>query len=367
MNEKVCLIPGCNNPPRGKRGMASEVCLRHYEVEKKRRQKAKRDAEIEEFNLFKAEAISTVGDEVLLAELERRGDYVLTPRDDVSEVVVVNMDKYDGTHYKIGVISDTHFCSQWQQLTHLKTTYKRFAELGITDVFHAGDLSDGCLKMHRGQEFDLIITAASAQAEYIADIYPEEPSITTHIMPGNHDESHYNNSGFDIVKEVCNHRDDLEYLGGNGVTVTVGGIAIYMIHPSGGLPYAVSYRAQKIAEQIAPEHKPHIMLVGHLHKPCHVPAYRNIELFTLSCFQSQTPYLTGKGLFPSIGGMILEFTANESGLVDVTSTWLTYYVPVENDYGFGDTVYIGNKRLLIQNSETPRPARRQTSKEQEVR
>jgi len=109
------------------------------------------------------------------------------------------------------------------------------------------------------------------------------------------------------------------------------------MHPSGGIPYARSYRLQKVVEQIAPELKPHILFLGHLHAACWLPAYRNVESIMVGCFESQTPYLREKALFPLIAGAIFEYQKDEDGLISSNLTWYPTYVPRENDFGYSKT------------------------------
>lgn len=89
---------------------------------------------------------------------------------------------------------------------------------------------------------------------------------------------------------------------------------------------------QKIIEQVAPENKPHVLLLGHYHCPTHIPMYRNVEGFQLSCFQAQTPYLKRKGQYPAIGGMILTIHQNSKGLDGIQTEYKHYYKPVQNDF-----------------------------------
>jgi hypothetical protein len=89
---------------------------------------------------------------------------------------------------------------------------------------------------------------------------------------------------------------------------------------------------QKIIEQFAPEKKPHVLLLGHYHVPCHLPGYRNVEGLQLPCFQSQTPYMKGKGLYPFVGGEIIEFTRNKKGLTSFKYEIVPFYVPNRGDF-----------------------------------
>ena len=105
-----------------------------------------------------------------------------------------------------------------------------------------------------------------------------------------------------------------------------------MMHPSGGVAYARSYKVQKIVEQFSPQNKPHILFCGHYHITNHLPMYRNVEAFNVGAFEAQTPYLKRKGLYPSVSGLILKIYPDEKGLSGISTTWKYYYEPLEEDY-----------------------------------
>ena len=134
------------------------------------------------------------------------------------------------------------------------------------------------------------------------------------------------------MKEVCSVREDMEYVGDYYATAVVDGIKIALMHGSGGVAYARSYKPQKIVEQLAPEQKPHMLFVGHWHVQAYIPAYRNVETFSMGCFQAQTPYLTRLGLFPNIGGVILEVITDETGIKSVKTEWVPFYIVKKNDF-----------------------------------
>ena len=152
--------------------------------------------------------------------------------------------------------------------------------------------------------------------------------------------SFFKSSGFDIGEAVAKERDDMVYLG--ATTAFVNPVdspthedspLIMLHHPAGGQPYTRSYRMQKIVEQLPPQKKPMILLMGHLHSMVIMPGYRNVECYQLPCFQAQTPYLQAKGMYPTLGAMILELTIDDNGsLIKNQPIWWEYYVPVENDY-----------------------------------
>jgi len=204
--------------------------------------------------------------------------------------------------------------------------------LGITKIFHGGDVVEGSGKLFKGQIYEMFLHGSDSQIGYTIENYPKAGKIKTYMIGGSHDYSFYKDIGYDILEAIAEKRKDIHYLGMNGAFLKVGNISIYLMHGSGGVAYARSYRIQKIIEQMSPEQKPHILLLGHYHVPCWLPGYRNVEGLQLPCFQAQTPYMKGKGLFPFIGGIILEFTHDKTGLTSFKPEIVPFYKVVQGDF-----------------------------------
>lgn len=199
----------------------------------------------------------------LLKQLESLG-YQLIKRPQITDHVF-NLDngRFSGESVKIGVVSDTHLCSKHQQLTYLKAIYKRFADEGIKIVLHAGDLLEG-IRMYRGWELEVLFHGADDQVAYAVANYPKEEGITTYLISGNHDLSFMTNSGVNVVKRVCDQRDDMVYLGEYGAYLDLPlGLRAYLHHGAGGVPYARSYKLQKAVENFPPGNKPKLYISGH--------------------------------------------------------------------------------------------------------
>lgn len=207
--------------------------------------------------------------------------------------------------YKFGAIADTHLCSNHEKITELNKYYDICKQEGITDVYHAGDIIAG-QGIFRGQEYEIHTFGADNQVEYVVNNYPKRDGITTHFILGNHDYIYYKKMGIDVGKMIDSRRKDLNYLGQFQADVMWSGIRlIRLLHPDGGMPYALSYRAQKIVEQISSGEKPRILLMGHLHTEYKFN-YRNIDVVGCGCFEGQSAYLLRKGINPVIGGYIIE-------------------------------------------------------------
>jgi len=266
---------------------------------------------------------------ILLEELSRRG--FISTREELM---------IDKTHnfgrrlkpFKIGIVSDTHIGSNCQQITLLHEAYNIMNKQGVKKVFHAGDMIEGNGKLFRGQIYEMFLHGADSMINYTIRNYPKIKGMTTYVIGGSHDYSFYRDEGTDVLDAISKQRDDLKYIGMFGAFVKFGKISIYVMHGSGGVAYARSYKMQKIIEQIPPEKKPHILLLGHYHVQCHLPTYRNVAGFQLPCFQTQTNYLMAKGLFPEVGFLILRITPSVKGIFKYDTEWYPFYVPVKNDY-----------------------------------
>lgn len=225
--------------------------------------------------------VATVADgspdpQVMLKQLEAMG-FQLVKRPQITDKVF-NLDtgRFDGELVRIGIVSDTHLCSKHQQLTYLKAIYKRFADEGIKIVLHAGDLLEG-VRMYRGWELEVLFHGADDQVAYAVANYPKEKGITTYLISGNHDLSFMTNSGVNVVKRVCDQRDDMVYLGEYGAYLDLPlGLRAYLHHGAGGVPYARSYKLQKAVENFPPGNKPKLYISGHYHVTVTLPDYRNV-------------------------------------------------------------------------------------------
>jgi len=241
--------------------------------------------------------------------------------------------EWSGNALTFCAVSDTHLGSKYEQVGPLNAIYDLCAERGIRDVFHSGDLVDG-QKMYRGQTYEIAVHGADDQKDYAIAVYPRRDGVRTHIIAGNHDWSFFKDSGFDLVKAVADARDDFTYYGPIGRMIDLRCPArrrqvfrLHLLHPSGGAPYASSYRLQKTAESYAGGDKPDMALVGHLHIEC-MTFVRNIYMVQMPCFQRQTPYLKAKPLDPVVGARFFRVEFSKDGAIGRVGTeLLTWYVP----------------------------------------
>jgi biotin operon repressor len=140
------------------------------------------------------------------------GDYAKLSKVAVPTEEVFNWN-WDGSQViKMGIVSDTHLCSKYQQLTHLNTIYDIFARENIRRVLNIGDITEG-INMRKGHEYELFIHGLDEQADYVIDKYPVRDGIITDFITGNHDHTGIKSAGADIGKRIARERKDMKYLG----------------------------------------------------------------------------------------------------------------------------------------------------------
>ena len=87
--------------------------------------------------------------------------------------------------YRIGIVSDTHLGSIYQQLNSLQSFYELSKTKGVSTIFHAGDLVDG-IKKYEGQQQQTFLHQPDQILEYVKNYYPKIEGITTRYIIGNH-------------------------------------------------------------------------------------------------------------------------------------------------------------------------------------
>lgn len=266
---------------------------------------------------------------------------------------------------RFAVLSDTHAGSTHSQITNVRKFVDLAYEEGIRHFLHPGDLTAGQFG-YRGQEWDLIPSAkvptrrdahlATGNQVWLANNYlPQKEGATYYILGGNHDYWHIISSGIDAVSVACKQREDFVFIGYDVADIPLTDRAsVRLWHPTGGVPYALSYRLQKGMEAFAFEElikaieedkdpNIRILIAGHLH----VEVKYNLGPMVASvagCFEGQTNYLKRKGLYPTIGGQIWEIHLTDAGLIqrvkydfipflEIKDDWKNYPTPPEPGLG----------------------------------
>lgn len=211
--------------------------------------------------------------------------------------------------FRFGVIGDTHNGSRYERPKELAAYYSLCEKRGIKDVLHAGDCLDGH-RLYKGQEFEVFKLGWDEQSSHWAEVTPRKKGITTHFITGNHDDSLKKLAGINVGEGLASLRPDHKFIG-----ATIGRVQFkkgkrvlnaMLLHPGGGSAYALSYRPQKIVEQIEGGTKPDLLCIGNYHKAEFMPAYRNVAVCQVGCFQAQTPFMLEKGISAHCGGWLFE-------------------------------------------------------------
>lgn len=259
-----------------------------------------------------------------------------------------------GQEIIFGVVSDTHAGSTHSQPSAINSFVKiAYEDYGIRHIFMPGDLTAG-VGGYRGQNLDLLPSIrpydrtmypqTTTKEVWLADQYiPQYDGLTYYVLGGNHDYWHITNSGIDAVRQFCNNRPDAIYLGYDvGDIPLTDRASVRLWHPSGGVPYSVSYRMQKGLEQVAFEEltraieendnpKVRMLLAGHLHVEAKI-SRGPLVAAQVGCFEGQTNYLKRKGLYPQIGGCIFKLHLTDTGLVQRVLYEFISYTEVEDDW-----------------------------------
>lgn len=195
-------------------------------------------------------------------------------------------------HLKLLMISDTHLGSKYDRLDILRYLYAKAEDNGTNYVLHSGDLTEG-LSGRAQQIYELKEPSYTGQRDYVIDKYPKS-SVPTYLIAGNHDLWWIKQCGADIVKDICNNREDLIYLGSDCEDMKIGKLKIRLYHGAKGQAYAKSYKLQKYLDSIPAEELPHIMQTGHIHQAFYMKQGKT-HCFQTSCLQDLTPYERSMG------------------------------------------------------------------------
>lgn len=242
--------------------------------------------------------------------------------------------KDKGNTIRLAVISDIHAGSLYERFDALEEFYRLLKKEKVKTVLIPGDVLDGH-GMYRGQEFEVYAHGVRRQIEVLQKKYPSDKNIQEIFITGNHDYSFDKQVDLGIGQKIAEElgwkyvgRDQawVELKSQDGHSYNVG-----LYHPDGGTSYALSYKSQKLVEQIPGGKKPDMLFIGHYHKAEWMPRYRNVEVFQAGCFQSQTPYMARKPTDAHVGGWIVEIVLGkrEHLVSRVKAEFISFYEPEE--------------------------------------
>lgn len=290
---------------------------------------------------LEAAADVALPDKDLVRLAEQRG-YIIHKPAPPREPVELDIGRIKGDRVRIGILSDPHFGSKWQQATYFREHAELMAREGCTAIIIAGDVTDGATSMHPGFEYGLWALGYDAQKRAALEGIPEV-GVPWYLIGGNHDASHYKAAGADIIKAICDERDDLHYLGpeqnsksfvGSIGYLTVGEVLVQVCHPHLGGTRVRSYRLETWIENLSPP-KPSIVVMGNFHKMVEI-FYRGVWGLLVPSFQAQTAWMASKAIESIVGGAIIEFGTVTKGLAsEMTVHWIIEREVRVNDWPGG--------------------------------
>lgn len=246
--------------------------------------------------------------------------------------------------FKLGAISDSHDGSKASQMSARNRAIGIMYDYGVRDILVIGDIFAG-RNVYRGQHLDVVSMEPDDQVAISEAYWPHKDDLRYHMMGGNHDYSIIKSSGYNALKALCGKRGDFFYYGYDLVTVPLTeNVDALLWHPSGFQSYAMSYRSQKMVEQIAFEQlmevleknvtpKVRFLFVGHWHNI--IMGYRKGPIWVQHTggFEGQNNLTRRMGIFPQINGVILEgeITKDRNIIRDLTVRHLSF-TEIENDY-----------------------------------
>lgn len=247
----------------------------------------------------------------------------------------------DGKEISIGIMSDLHFGSRSVQITAMNEFLIECKKQDVKNIFVPGDVLAG-FNIYKGQTMEIYEQSAEHQEESCLVNLPT--GFKYHLLGGNHDYSFMKIAGHNAIRSICNRREDFIYCGFDWAEIEIlKGVSIGLWHPSGGVPYSVSYRLQKGVEQVAFDEltkmaegkrdQPSLRLLfaGHLHIQMQA-LFGSILGMQCGCFEGSNSYLKAKKLVPAIGGYILHLKLGRNGLLQRFSPTFYLYPEIKNDF-----------------------------------
>jgi len=263
------------------------------------------------------------------------GEMIESPLSDSKEIV-------------FGVTSDLHFGSKACQITGLNQFCKQAKQEGVKHILVPGDVFAG-IKVYQGQEHDIYASSAEEQERSLLRNLPT--GFDWYMLAGNHDYDFVKRAGHNPVLAISKRREDIHYLGGDVANIPlIDKVEAQLWHPSGGIPYAYSYRLQKGVEQLAfqelykavdeyasKQSKIRFFLAGHLHIQMQA-LFGPIFACQSGGFEGRTNYLKRKGYFPVVGGYIIKATLKKGNILRFEAPFIIF-PDIEDDYKNYDHAY----------------------------
>ena len=210
---------------------------------------------------------------------------IIDSNDNISKSYEMNKTIYEIPNNKekltLIFLGDTHLSSIYDDVDKIKRVY----EIDCDYYFHCGDFTDGCVPVSDYAKH-LKETTYEGQLDYSIYYYPISDK-KTFIVNGNHDDYVYKAYGKDIVKDICDTRDDLIYLGPKGRRVKLGTLDLLIMHGDRDPRNGSSIKMEKYVNSLV--NKPDLVHFGHKHTYCDMNV-SNVEIIRTPSLMKRLPH-----------------------------------------------------------------------------
>ncbi|MDO8558833.1 MAG: ArsR family transcriptional regulator, partial [bacterium] len=247
-----------------------------------------------------------------------------------------NSDKMYVKRQKTLDFSDSHIGHKKSRREIITEVYRIAEQEKVDEVHFCGDIVEGPgIKHKQGIKGELECGGADSQRELALSVWPKSKIHTKIISGSSHDFEYQELSGHNFAKtfsEIATLKKmgNIEYIGEETIwcrgLAEINGIANLLYHPSGGIPFGLTYRGQLNVERLIPivdeDFPAQVLKVGHLHIAVFMKHKGMVCLF-VPCLQDQTQYLAAKGYFPWVGFWATEVFADDRD--NITRVVLKYF------------------------------------------
>lgn len=199
-------------------------------------------------------------------------------------------------------LGDTHLSSKYDDVDKIKRVY----DIPCDYYFHCGDFTDGCVPVD-DYEKHLKEATYEGQLGYALYYYPVSDK-KTFIVNGNHDDYLYKACGKDIVKEICDAREELIYLGPKERKVKIGEFDMLIMHGDRDTKTGSSIKMEKYVNSLT--NKPNLIHLGHKHTYCDMVA-SGVEVIRTPSLMKKLPHKRFDNYESGIYKVDIEFDDNK--------------------------------------------------------
>lgn len=231
---------------------------------------------------------------------------------------------YSTNHVKFIATGDSHISNMEFKEEYLDVLFQKALDEKVEAIYHTGDITDGMYSNRPEQMYELEDLGFDAQVERATKLLSQSP-VKIYAITGNHDFTHYRNTGADVGVALEGKLGNFTNLGQDEADIELSkNVTMKLIHPGKGTAYAHSYNAQKLIESFEGGMKPNIVLEGHYHKLFQF-FYRGVHHFDTGTLCGQTRFFRRMNLAAMKGFWVLDVRMNNTGVESIVSELVPFY------------------------------------------